>query len=931
VALWAAAGVSVAVPALQPALAAADQQASGSSSSSSAPQEVVITGSLIPQIEKETANPVTVITAEDITQKGFVTVADALQRASLSTGAVQGPQFVNGFTPGANVISLFGLAPGYAKFLIDGRPIADYPALYNGTDVITDISTIPTILVDRIDILPGGQSSIYGSDAIAGVVNIILKKHQDGLQADYRYGWTNDGGGSQNRIGVSDGFSFGALNVLVAGQYDNVSPIWGYQRPLTSQYFNGNPSSPAVAERDWLILGTLGPIYTFLDPNDCANVTSQFNGTAGLKSRAGRGQYCGTTSSGYYTANNGTTSEQGFVSATYDLNDKLQLYTEVLASHAVTSFNTGTVFLGTSNFWGSSPYWYYFDPNVGDLLNLQRIFSPEEAGNLSNQMNLNTNNTLRATAGARGELFSTGWKYDVDFTYTGNKLREATHLAFTDKIYNFFSTIMGPNLGLDPNFGQPTYTPNYTQYYKPLTPAQYASFTGYAYSYSWTEDSLARAQLTNTTLFHLPGGDAGIALVAEGGRQGWQYNPDPSFLNQQAYLYTAVGGDGHRTRYAGTAELRLPVLTPLTITASGRYDDYKLEGGSVDKFTYNLGLEYRPLKSLLLRGRYGTAFKAPTLADEFQGQSGFFTTATDYYWCYKAGFTVTTLAQCSQSNQSVFGNTQGNPALKPITATVADAGIVWSPFEAGTISVDYLHWDIKNEVFQEDIDQLLRTEAGCLLGSAGFDPSSPTCTAAEAQVQRSAAVQGDPGVGKISVIQDPKLNLSEEKLGDLVFAVNYTFRTGVAGSFNVNGSYTRALNHGIILFPGDPEINSLNNPYWSTEFRTKENLAVTWSIGDFNTTAFIERYGQTPNYRAQLFGEFGDPGTATLRPWTIANLSFQYQVLSGLVATFNVNNVFNRMPPFDPTYPGTSNQPYNIFNYNDYGREFFAGLSYKMR
>ena len=83
-------------------------------------------------------------------------------------------------------MSLFGLSPSYTKYLIDGRPIANYPALYNGTDVITSLSGIPTTLIDSIDILPGGQSSIYGSDAIAGVINIKLKKKMEGFEVDGR-------------------------------------------------------------------------------------------------------------------------------------------------------------------------------------------------------------------------------------------------------------------------------------------------------------------------------------------------------------------------------------------------------------------------------------------------------------------------------------------------------------------------------------------------------------------------------------------------------------------------------------------------------------------------------------------------------------------------------------------------------------------------
>ncbi|MBV8784736.1 MAG: Plug domain-containing protein, partial [Gammaproteobacteria bacterium] len=205
-------------------------------------QEVVVTGSLIPQVEKETSAPVTVISADDIETKGFANVAEALQHSNFATGSVQGPQFVNGFTPGAQTLSLFGLSPSYTKYLLDGRPIADYPALYNGTDIITSISGIPTVLVDRIDVLPGGQSSIYGSDAIAGVVNIILRKKMQGPEADLRYGWTKDGGGTQRRIGLADGFSIGNLTTVIGGQYEKIDPIWGYQRPKTRSYFAGGTS-----------------------------------------------------------------------------------------------------------------------------------------------------------------------------------------------------------------------------------------------------------------------------------------------------------------------------------------------------------------------------------------------------------------------------------------------------------------------------------------------------------------------------------------------------------------------------------------------------------------------------------------------------------------------------------------------------------------
>lgn len=891
--------------------------------------EIVVTGSLIPQVRSETATPVTIITADDIQQKGFSTIADALQHNSFSTGAVQGAQFSGGFTQGAQTISLFGLSPSYTKYLIDGRPIADYPALYNGTDIITSISGIPTVLVDHIDILPGGQSSIYGSDAIAGVINISLKKSMDGAEADLRYGWTKDGGATERRVGIADGFNVGRVKILVGGQYEKTDPIWGYQRPLTDQYFAGG-SSPQVAERDWLITGlngqANGDTYYFLDPANCANIAGQFGNTLSKQHRVNRGTFCGTTRSGFYTINNGTEGAQGFLRLSDDINDNLQLFADVLLDHDVTRFNTGTVSLQTAAD-SAGPYNYFSDPNVpGDLLNLQRVFSPEEVGNFRGQGNKDTINSVRSTLGAQGSLGSSAWKYLLDMTYTENKLTETTHLAFSKPINNFFSSIFGPNLGPDPVSGQPQYAVNYAAFYSPLTPAQYASFTGSAISYSRTEDSLVRAQVTNSSLFTLPGGDAGIAVLLEGGRQGWEYDPDLRFLDQETYLYTATSGSGHRTRYGNTVELRLPLVKMLTVDLSNRYDDYQVPGGGVSKDTYNIGVEFRPLSRLLLRGRYGTAFKSPTLSDEFQGKSGFFQSVTDYYHCAQLGFSEKNgnLAQCNYTianGPQIFGTTSGNPKLKPINAKVTDLGIVWSPLDRTSISLDLFHWKITNEVQQQPSDLLLRTESACRLGDLPI--ASPTCVEALSLVTRDAN-------GIAIQISTPKENLAQETLNVATLSFNYTAVTAAAGNFLFDGAYSNVLKHAQILFPGDAEINLLESPFYSTEFKTKENLSVTWNFADFGTTLYVEHYGRTANYAAQQTVQgYAAPLAGNVGTWTVANLSAKYQLSSGLVVSGNMNNVFNKMPPYDASQPGFSNQPFSVFNYNNFGRSFFVEANYK--
>jgi len=361
----------------------------------------------------------------------------------------------------------------------------------------------------------------------------------------------------------------------------------------------------------------------------------------------------------------------------------------------------------------------------------------------------------------------------------------------------------------------------------------------------------------------------------------------------------------------------------LTANASARYDDYHLAGSSVDKATYNLGLQFHPLEQLLLRGRYGTAFKAPTLADEFQGPSGSYNTLTDYYTCEKNGYTASNLGNCPQANQSIFNTTQGNTKLAPITANVWDVGSIWAPIGGLYFNADYIHWAIRNEIAAQDPSKLLETEAACRLGQ--LDINSPTCVAALSQVIRNSG-------GAIVSVSTPKQNVAQENLGAVVAGLDYKFAAGVIGRFELTGSYTDMISHTVQQFPGDPVLNYLNNPFYSTEFKTKANSSFTWTRNPVSATLYVEHYGRTPNDISTTEpGGYSLPGAGTLSPWTLCDLSVSYKPIPLVEVTFSVNNVFNAMPPVDHSYPGTEEQPYNEGDYNVYGRTLYLSASYNFR
>jgi outer membrane receptor protein involved in Fe transport len=578
---------------------------------------------------------------------------------------------------------------------------------------------------------------------------------------------------------------------------------------------------------------------------------------------------------------------------------------------------------------------------AGDLLNIQRAFAPEDMGGWERSMNRDDSSSYAVTLGVNGTFGSSDWDYDVGVTRTQYRLTENSFARLAGPINAWFQDhVLGPQLGLDPYFGAyPVFEPDYAAFYNLMTPADFNSFTGYTKSRSKTYDNMLRAQVTNGSLFSLPGGDAGIAVAVEAGNQGWDYAPDARLLNGEIWGTTAVSGSGSRSRYAVTGEMRMPVFDQLTLSLSGRYDSFKVSGEKVSKPTYNLGVEYRPVESLLFRGQYGTAFKAPTLSDQFQGISGFYSFTTDYLNCFKLGFDPGNIDACPArfSNLQYFGQQSGNTELEPINADVWSYGVVWAPTARFSIGADYHHWTINNEVATQNVDQLMRDELACTPvaqgGTGALDPSSPTCLAAFSQITRGAA-------GTVQQIFVQKVNVSEETVNAVTFDLHYLQTLGAFGDLQLNGSWTRNLKHDFQQYPGDPTLNLLEDPYNNYDPHYKANASVAWSKNDWTTTLYANYIGPTPNYRATLnqagsvdaggndIGGYNNPGAGKLGSYTLFNASVNYSVTPNLELSFLVNNLFDRQPDMDLTYPGSSGAPYNIYNFNALGRAYYLEARY---
>lgn len=877
---------------------------------------VTVSGSLIGNADIQTATPTYTIGADEIRVRGFDTLPDVLQNSVLATGSTQGPQAARSFTQGAQPVSLFGLGPQFMLILLDGKPVANFGQLYNGSINFTSVANFPVALIDHIDVMPGGASSIYGSQAIGGVINIVTKSHLQGGEVSVRLGGYPDGGGANQRISGAYGHDAGKWHVLGAFEFDSAAPIWGYQRALTA-----NDTIPglqaAVLDYGTARTYTGNPLGNLTPPDGCAS--QLFGGSTrptAAQPPSPPGIYCGARKAdGYTTYSNQRRNMDGMLKLAYQASDHLRLYGD-----AMVNWQAQRWFPGVSDWFSDDvPHQLIEDAATGHYMYFEKAFAPEEMpGGVVGQMTRQNDLLYQADIGANGSVGDSGWDWDIYYLRSGDRTSVVEPLWIKPKIDAFFGAVLGPPVGADPRTGINLYNPDYPAFFRAITPTQYASFTQGVNEYSNTWINNTRATLSNTALFALPGGDAGFAVLAEGGSEAWYQPLNPLFTRGDIFEYAATGGGGQRSHAAAAFELNLPLLKALTLDLSGRYDYYaNHQGNNNRKFTYKAGVEYRPVDSLLLRGNYTTSFKAPDLASIFLGPTDFYTLATDYYLCARAHS-----ATCGAAYQyNIQGTTLANARLQPTSAQSWTTGVVWSPLDGLNLSIDYLHIAIQNEVVQQDLDLLLRTDAQCLLGQRDADSSE--CRAALSQVQRNGSQ------GPIGNVTTYYANLANEVTRSIIGSARYRFALFHVGTLALQLDYNDMLHHSYQIEPGQPPINALANAQYSTEFKSIANGSLTWTSprGHWSGTLYGHRYGPSPNYVATLLG-IGAPGAARLSPWITFNASATYRPTRKLALSLLINNIADKMPPSDT---GNVQYPYfNNDNYNIYGREFMLQVDWRL-
>jgi iron complex outermembrane recepter protein len=940
--------VSLAIAAFAAAGMAADN--ANDNSGTSELSEVVVTGSSIKGVA-ETSLPVQVLSAEDVQRSGATNVEQLFRQvaATSSLGSTVAAQ-ATGVTTGAiSTISLRGLGSERTLVLINGLRSSAYGG--SGTDgasTSVDISSIPVAAIERVEILKDGASAIYGSDAIAGVVNFILKSDFEGLTISANGGTpTHAGGGPEEGTSLfagignikSDGY-----NVNFGINYDHQGQILGDHRSFAGRYQPqyGNdvtssfafPANVNVPGSNSVFTNTAFPKGSTQNPNagNCGPFSiNDINFPT----------QCRFDNSPYDDLQPDITKLGFLLQGGLALNDTSKLYGLASFSQVRTITEVQPVPLSNGNpLLPSDPYTAYLATALapgGQFAGYSAINPAVKAGtgafllpntspyyplaaaqkygvctgttaSTCQPLNLiyrdfangdrvteDIANTTRLVGGIKGD--TAGWDYDAHLLFSTVSVYDDLDHGFA--LYSKIMPLLDQG-NINP-FG-PTTDPGQ------LAMAQQDAFYGQDFK---TRTSLASGDFTvSRELFQTPWGPFAGALGGEIRRETFGYNPS---LAIQTGDIAGEGGNAlpvFATRSAESAyvEFHTPILPALTADVAVRYDNYQRVGDTVNP---KGSLKWEPTDWLLLRGSAGTGFRAPSLTDLYAPQTRSVTSngTRDPIQC--PVFSATNPA-CSFQFTTILG---GNPNLKPEKSNQYSLGTVLKPVK--NLSIDVDSWWI----FLRD----------SIVG--GGLPYQTILANAASAAQFADLITRD-AAGNIVSISQQNSNLFKSAVSGLDMDVRYFIELPSAGrvTADFNGTYFLKYQTELVTNNGD-YTNFIDQPYTVTAdsgviSRFRYNATLDYAISDFDVSLiehYQKRYHDAPSSITEA--------TRYVGQYQTFDLQGSYTLAKKTTFTLGIINLFNTPPPY-ANYASSANNfvgGYDL-SYGDPRGEFvYARLTYKFQ
>lgn len=893
-------------------------------------QRVEVTGSRIRQVDLETAQPVLTMSQEQIQKSGLVTVGDILNNMT-SAGVPafsKGSVLTSNNEQGGQYIDMRNLGSERLLVLVNGKRWTQTVGGY------TDMSTIPSSMIDRIEILKDGASSIYGSDAIAGVVNIILKKKMNGGEASAYFGQNQKGDGQTQDFSVSYGAGNEKGSLMFGLTHSKQDPVWAKDREITATTYGPDHKSDGFGTGPWGRIRQVSSSGAATGFSNYLNHTGTYDGTGvGADSRnpSNYHAYAGAeedtfNSSSQMMFQSPTQLTSIFTKGTLELPGDTRLTTTAMYATRTSTRQIAGYPLNSKSqpnfpvYIDKDSYYNPYGNQVAGAGKGQDLFFYRRTIEVP-RVTENQNNTLHIDAVLEGE-FNIGqlpWNWSVGVNHSNSS--GTTTSTGNLNLLNL-KTALGPSF-LNAN--------NVVQCGTAANPIPLASCTPFNIlggpsastksaldyvmsvgqgTYGSTVDS-ATVDLSGE-VYKLPAGSIGVAVGLE--KRKVRGYDRPGQFEQSGYS-TDLAGQATVGNYSvkeAYLEVNIPLLKSvpfaelLSVDLATRHSDYSNFGKTDNS---KASFMWKPVNDLLARGTIAEGFRAPTLGDTFGGGSQSFDTYLDACDSVngEAARNPAVAARCAaagvpagfrQRNQAgspvaaaggqsnvPFEAGAGNSSLMPETAKTKTLGFVYNPsaLPGLSLSLDYFDISVKNRI----------------------SAVSATYTVNQCYINNVQTfcdkIKRDPTTGAISNLARGNANMGEIATTGLDIGLNYKFPLTSYGQFAVRTDTTYLNSYKVKSTPTSDWVNYEGE--WGYN-RVKSNISVDWSKGSWSATFGTRYYSGVKSQCWDSTTECSNPGEKASWGTDVDHKSaLIYNDLSVGYATawkgkvlVGINNIFDKKP-----------------------------------
>jgi iron complex outermembrane receptor protein len=823
---------------------------------------------------------VTVITAQQIQRSGLTTLSDVVRAISADNSGSVPNAFSNGFAAGSSGVALRGLTVNSTLVLIDGHRNANYPVSDDGQRAFVDLNTIPLAAVERIEVLKDGASSLYGADAIAGVVNVILRHSVQGVEATADVGTSQHGGGFTRKATLLAGggdLDTDHYNAYMSVQYQKDNAIWARDRDFP--FNTGDLSSlggPGLGGAPGRAAGTDGAIR----PSDGSGLWQPLHGctTGPLVTDPKNGSWCRYDAANRYSQVQSEMEQGGIYGRfTVKLNDTTKAYLSASYNEAKTwapgaprsiqsstPNNTNNITLPVGN--PSNPFAVpaLISYNFGDI---------PSGTNYDNHVA----RVVGDVSGMAGE-----WNYDAALVIN--------HAWLNTQQYGFISYqgLMDAVAKGTYNFANPS-----------ANSAAVRSSLAPGYNKTSTTDMDSLDLSANRELWDLPGGPMGLGIGAQI-RHEAQNDPtlNPNFEFQGLGNAQTKGSRNVSGLYA---EVDMPLLESLELDASGRFDHYTDAGNN---FSPKIGIKYKPTDWLALRGTYSKGFRAPSFAENGSSSTQGFVTYTpppDFQQAHGGNAYVLPYALSEY--------TLANKNIKPEKARSFTFGVVLQPTSWLNASVDYYNIKKTNNIVAADTSSALANYYAGLPQQPGVtvipdlpDPDHPDALPRPAEIIGSYLNANELKTTGIDVDLQAHFTFANdwqyisELTGTQIFQWKQTLADGTTQSYvGTQGPYNLSSGAGTPRSRGSWSNTLVAGPltvtgtlYYTSGY--KETAADVGVLGLYDGDCLSTNPTTGLNF----------PSSCHVGAFYDFDLTGSYAFNDHFSLTASVMNAFDRKPPFDP-------------------------------